>query len=172
MRVRAQHFAIKAHGKQRYGPHPYRYHLARVAEAVDEYYAELSGPIAHESLVAAAWLHDTLEDTDTSINRLHRTFGPEVTALVVTLTDVPGKSRAERHARTYPKIRTAGHQAVGLKLCDRIANLRGCRELGNDKMLLRYHEENMDFAAALYRPDELRPLWLEILRLFRGPAKP
>lgn len=168
MRNIARTFALKAHGDQRYGPFPYQYHLARVVEAVDEFYAELDGPIAHELLAAAAWLHDTLEDTDTTTRQLHTTFGPTVTALVVALTDEHGRNRAERHERTYPKLRGAGTQAVGVKLCDRLANLRACRELGNASMLLLYGREHSGFRQVLWRDGELVTLWAELDGLARA----
>lgn len=168
----ARAFALKAHGGQQYGPHPYQYHLARMVEAVDEFYAELDGPIAHERLAAAAWLHDTLEDTDTTVRDLHDRFGADVTALVVTLTDVPGRTRAERHARTYPKIRAAGRQAVGLKLCDRLANLRGCRELGDDRMLAMYRCEHPAFTQVLHRDAELVELWRAVSLTARCDSAP
>ena len=159
MRITAQRFALRAHGSQQYGPHPYHYHLARTVEAVDEFYAELDGPIAHELIAAAAWLHDVLEDTATTIRDLHCRFGPDVTALVVAVTDEPGQTRTERHAKTYPKLRAAGRQAVGLKLCDRLANLRGCRELGNIRLAEVYRREHQGFVQMLHREDELQELW-------------
>lgn len=170
MRNRARAFALKAHGSQQYGPFPYQYHLARVVEAADEFYAELDGPIAHELLTAAAWLHDVLEDTETTVRDLHVAFGPTVTALVVALTDEEGRNRAERHSRTYPKLRGAGRQAVGLKLCDRLANLRGCIELGNDRMLQMYEQEHADFVRVLHRPGEMSELWRELNLTLHGVA--
>lgn len=168
MTVEARRFAIKQHGAQQYGPYPYQYHLAMVADIVTEFLTELTVPggASHAELTAAAWLHDVLEDTDATIGTLHRKFGPDVTALVVAVTEPPGESRRERHVKTYPKIRAAGRQAVGLKLCDRTANLRACRELGNDDMFRMYESEQHGFVRALHQPGELEGLWEEIARAF------
>jgi (p)ppGpp synthase/HD superfamily hydrolase len=48
--------ALRYHGEQRYGDHPYGVHLDAVVEILREY--------GHEALVPAGYLHDTLEDTD------------------------------------------------------------------------------------------------------------
>jgi len=165
MTVEARRFAIRMHGEQQYGPHPYQYHLALVAEFVTKYVVELTAdPVGadHGELVAAAWLHDVLEDTNATISMLHRAFGSTVTALVVAVTDEPGNSRAERHAKTYPRIRAVGMQAVGLKLCDRLANVQASIELDGTKMLNMYRAEHPDFVAALHRPGELSSLWAEL----------
>ena len=163
MIVEARRFAIKMHGAQRYGPHPYQYHLAMVAGVVTEFLAELdSVDVGHGDLTAAAWLHDVLEDTDATVSMLHGTFGPTVTALVVAVTDEPGENRHERHVKTYPKLRAAGTQAVGLKLCDRLANVRACRELGDSHLYEMYQKEQRRFVRALYSPDELSGLWEEL----------
>lgn len=105
---------------------------------------------AHEELVAAAWLHDTLEDTTLDPAEIEHFCGEEVLAMVQAVTDEPGNNRAERKAKTYPKIVAVGHSAVNLKLADRIANveasvLGGC---GFD-FLSMYKKEYPAFKEAL-----------------------
>jgi (p)ppGpp synthase/HD superfamily hydrolase len=51
----AKEFAIAKHGTQKYGEHPYSYHLAQVSQVL----AEL-GYAADEAIAAAGWLHDIL----------------------------------------------------------------------------------------------------------------
>lgn len=154
---KAREFALKAHGPQRYGGRPYCYHLERVASVVREYGAELGEPL--EELEAAAWLHDTLEDTAVTAGELGREFGPAVTELVEAVTNEPAGPR-----ETYRKTRSVGMRAVGLKLCDRIANLRASQKAPKHH-LIRYRNGYETFHSALHREGELPKLWAEVERL-------
>lgn len=82
----ARMFALGAHiavGQQRkYTGEPYWHHLAEVADLVSRHTDN------SPTQVAAAWLHDVLEDTAVSACDIERLFGPEVAGLVVGLTDV------------------------------------------------------------------------------------
>ena len=115
MERKAQIFAGEAHDGQMYGAFPYTHHLAAVAALAKEYKAS-------PAVCTAAWLHDTLEDTEVSELTLLEEFGPEVTDLVTAVTNALG-TRKERARATYIKIRKAGSSAVLLKLLDRLANV-------------------------------------------------
>jgi (p)ppGpp synthase/HD superfamily hydrolase len=147
---KARDFAIEAHGKQKYGDHPYIVHPEAVAGLL-EYFG-----FGDEDLMAAAYLHDTLEDTKTTFGDLVRHFGTEVASLVYLVTDKPGKNRAERHALTYTD--TAKYSdAVALKLCDRIANVEASLDGGNlnpsNRLYEMYKNEHKQFTAYLYTND-------------------
>ncbi len=145
--------AATAHEGQRYGGGPYIVHLELVVGVLREFNEE------RETMLAAGWLHDVLEDTDTSPADLCRTVGVEVTALVKGVTNEGGKNRAERNAATYPKIRSRP-DFVRLKLADRIANVRfGGREIE------MYRKEYLGFRAALWRDREWPDMWAELDRL-------
>ena len=149
----AREFAIAAHGDQRYGDGPYQVHLAAVAAVLDRF------GIATDPLRQAAWLHDTVEDTDTTREQIAERFGDHVAALVWAVTNEAGPNRRARNAATYPKIaRQPG--AVLLKLADRIANVESCIASG-DRRLSMYAREYPGFRAALRSDgDEVaRPLW-------------
>ncbi len=62
---------------------PYFFHLQRVARLV-----QLSGGTDEE--IAAAWLHDTVEDTSVTLEDIKRGFGENVAEIVDGLTDLPG----------------------------------------------------------------------------------
>lgn len=159
---KARTFALAAHGEQRYGGRrPYRYHLERVAGVVREYGAELGEPL--EELEAAAWLHDTVEDTAVTTGELEREFGPTVAMLVEAVTNEEAGA-----AVTYRKTRAAGRRAVGLKLCDRIANLRASQKPPHRRHLERYRAGYETFRSTLYREGELPKLWAEVARLIEG----
>ena len=82
---RSKAFAIAAHRaidhRRKYTGDPYDVHLSAVAELVES----VGGT---PEMIAAAWLHDTVEDTPTTISDIEREFGPRVAELVRALTDV------------------------------------------------------------------------------------
>ena len=73
---RARDFAIDRHGDQKYnGTLPYRWHIGKVAELAKE--LGYSEPVQ-----AAAWLHDTIERTNTSFDEIEKIFGYEIAVMV------------------------------------------------------------------------------------------
>lgn len=139
---RAREFAARAHAQQTYGDKLYIYHLEQV-----EFTLARFGQNSPE-LQAAALLHDTLEDTPTNYNDLKVQFGYTVAELVYAVTDELGRNRAERHAKTYPKI--AGvPDATTLKLADRIANVEHSIMTVDRNKLAMYQKEHLDFLVAL-----------------------
>ena len=86
----AADFASKAHANQKYGDKPYTVHLEHVVEVLRRFdYVETT-------LICAAWLHDTLEDTKTTSEEIENIFGKEICELVQCVTNKPGKNRKER----------------------------------------------------------------------------
>lgn len=149
--VKAREFAIRAHGDQRYGGLPYSVHLADVVNVCIKF--GIGGDIR-----TAAWLHDVLEDTATTLPELYNGgFSSVVCSLVVAVTNEPGKNRKERHLKTHPKIRKHGKDAVILKVADRIANTEFSMKHGS--MLGMYRKEFRDFYDALYKPNECDAMW-------------
>lgn len=112
-----------------------------------------------EHLVAAAWLHDVIEDTLVKRKELEELFGKFVARVVWNVTDESGENRRIRHALTYPKIREFA-PALFLKLCDRIANV----EQGGS-LVQMYRKEFEDFKRALYTPHLFEGMWLHLQNL-------
>jgi (p)ppGpp synthase/HD superfamily hydrolase len=152
----ARALAIKKHGDQKYGDEPYVVHLDAVWAVLREH------GYTHPSYRDAAYLHDIIEDTAATYEELVSFFGAWVADLVWRVTDPPGKSRRERHAKTYPNIRQSS-PATALKLADRIANVEHCVRTG-DKRLGMYRKEQADFRAALYQPVTHDDLWARLER--------
>ena len=127
-----------------------------------KWYGEL---LRNEQLLAAAWLHDTLEDTDTTVEDLREAFGDDVANIVDRLTDQPGRNRRERQARTHARIRE-DPRAVRVKLADRIANVEAALE---QKSNLRgmYRKEYPRFRQDLHRPGEFDAMWRDLDRLVK-----
>lgn len=154
----AMRFAVRKHANQKYGEYSYTYHLSRVAKIAEQVCTLYNLP--KELLVPAAWLHDTLEDTQTTWDELTLQFNSAIATLVEAVTDADGKNRKERAIKTLPKIRKHGIHAVALKLCDRIANVEASLGgVGNVKLFKMYKKEYPAFKEALYQQGELWMVW-------------
>lgn len=119
--ARAYHFAAQKHVDQRrkgVSAEPYMNHLTEVAELA----AEATG--GDLDVVVAAILHDTVEDTETTLEELARVFGPRIAGLVAEVTDdksLPKQARKDLQIEHAPYA-SRGAQIV--KLADKTANLR------------------------------------------------
>ena len=126
--ARARQFATEAHQRidqrRKYSGQPYQEHLKAVASLVSEVTDDTE-------TIAAAWLHDTVEDTPATFGDLERELGPTVARLVAELTDVsrPGDgNRAVRKAKDRDHTALASPRAKTVKLADLIDNCRDiCR---------------------------------------------
>jgi (p)ppGpp synthase/HD superfamily hydrolase len=152
--AQAREFARARHTEQRYGDEPYDAHLAAVVLVLQRF--------GHTDVVleTAAWLHDVVEDTKTTLVEVEDRFGAEVTGLVQAVSSEPGRSRKERNALTYPKIR-ALPQAVILKLADRIANVEHGLAQGSG-LVVMYRSEWPAFREALYVPGVADAMWAHL----------
>lgn len=131
---RARMFATIAHGSQTYNDEvPYVFHLESVVKVLGRFGFDDS------TLVCAAWLHDSIEDTRTSFNDISKRFGADVAELVYCVTSELGRNRDERNKKTYPKIR-GNVMATSLKLADRIANVEYGYSTGS-AMRVKYAKE-------------------------------
>lgn len=144
-------FAIERHKDQGYGDKSYSHHLYMVRSICKQFNLP-------ELIEKATYLHDILEDTPTTYDELKDRFGKDIADIVYCVTDEKGKNRKERKLTTYPKIRS-NELAVGLKLCDRIANVLQCIEDCNIKLFLMYKKEHPQFREYLYKENEYTELW-------------
>jgi len=120
--ARAADFAARAHVAQRRkgdAQEPYINHLAEVALLLTQ---ATGGQDA--TLIAAGWLHDTLEDTDTEREELETLFGPAVASLVAEVTDDKSLLKAERKRLQVETTPRKSEQARLLKIADKTSNLR------------------------------------------------
>jgi guanosine-3',5'-bis(diphosphate) 3'-pyrophosphohydrolase len=80
--------------------------------------------ITDSVVIAAAILHDTVEDTGTTPDELMLEFGPEISGIVAEVTDdrtLPKDERKRLQVESAPK---SSFRAQQVKLADKIANLR------------------------------------------------
>ncbi|MFG1374605.1 HD domain-containing protein [Xanthobacter oligotrophicus] len=124
--VRALAFATLRHTDQRRKgrrAQPYVNHLAEVALLVSE---ATGGQDA--ALVAAALLHDVVEDQDVTAAEIEATFGAEVAGLVMEVTDDKALEATERKRLQVAHAPHLSARAKVLKLADKTANLRSLAE--------------------------------------------
>ena len=148
---KAAEYAAVKHQEQRYGEYPYTKHLKDVVDALKRF------GFNTDEFKAAGWLHDTVEDTGTRIEDIRNEFGDKVADLVYRVTNEQGKNRAERHLKTYPKIKNS-NDALALKLADRIANVEQSL-IESDSMLEMYRKEYPAFKTALYTKGIHEKMW-------------
>ncbi len=119
MIIHAAQLAREAHAgqKRKYDERDYITHPARVAGMTALH------PESSATWVAAAYLHDVLEDTDTTVKQLRRLCHPEVVRIVIELTNSTDGNRAERKRRDNTRLAESSRPAQIIKLLDREDNL-------------------------------------------------
>ncbi len=121
----AMMFARAAHKDQRrkYTGNPYFDHLAEVAGIVASVAPRsLDAPASLDQMLAVAWLHDTVEDTEVTLDRIEFLFGFTVALGVSGLTDVETGNRAERKAKGRERLAKCSGWIQTIKCADLISN--------------------------------------------------
>ncbi|MCD6048523.1 MAG: hypothetical protein K0S08_2170 [Gammaproteobacteria bacterium] len=158
----AKKFAKQAHNsinhKRKYSGEPYWRHCERVAYLV-------SLVTQDQNMIAAAWLHDILEDvmplnSQYNVEAIKNLFGEDVLALVLDLTDVSkleDGNREKRKAIDRAHTFAASPRAKLIKLADLIDNARDISN--NDQGFLRiYLKEMALLLEGLHTPENM-VLW-------------
>jgi len=120
--LRATQFAAHKHKNQRRKDAkatPYINHPIGLAEVL-----HTDGGVRDPVVIAAALLHDTIEDTETSYEELRGAFGEEVADCVVEVTDTKFLGKEARKRLQVAKAGRATERARLVKLADKICNLR------------------------------------------------
>lgn len=120
--IPAQDFATQKHSSQtRRDGTPYIAHPERVAGHV----RRVKGNSKNiDNIEAAAWLHDTLEDTETSYDEIADTYGDNVANMVQELTsDKDEISRVGKTEYLKQKLKGMTNYALIVKLADRLDNV-------------------------------------------------
>ena len=115
----AELFAKKKHSgmMRKDGTTSYSKHLESVVNRLK------SLGVIDEELLCAGWLHDTIEDTETSFDDLYEQFGSRVAVLVSTLSKDMSLTRKQREQVYVKQLKEASFDAKLIKLCDISANL-------------------------------------------------
>ncbi len=146
--VCAYEWAKKLHdGQFRISQEPYIMHPVEVAKI-------LVGLKLDKDTIIAAFLHDVLEDTDTTASEMEEKFGSDVVNLVTGVTKLGKyqfKSKEERQAENFRRMFIAMAQDIRiviLKLADRLHNMRTLSFMATPKQK-KIAQETLDIFAPL-----------------------
>src|SRR5215475_2388709 len=145
---RAYVYAMKAHGEQvRASGDPYFSHPLEVA-------AILTDLKLDDATIAAALLHDTIEDTEATRAEIERLFGKDIGKLVEGLTKLKKLDLVTREAKQAENLRKLllaiadDVRVLLVKLADRLHNMRTLAHVPQEKRR-RIAEETLDIYAPL-----------------------
>ena len=148
---RAFHFAARAHeGQQRRSGEDFIQHPFGVAKICAELHLD-------EEAVAAALLHDVVEDTEMTIDDVRGEFGYDVAHLVEGVTKLTGisfQSREQAEAENYRKMVMAmadDPRVILIKLADRLHNMRTAEYWGRQKQMQKARETLEVYAPLAHR---------------------
>ena len=119
--LKAAHFAAQKHRDQRRKDEdfsPYINHPISIAKIISEI-----GNVEDPEVLAAALLHDTIEDTKTTPEELIDNFGERVCSLVQEVTDDKNLPKLERKQRQIDHAKEISKDAALIKLGDKISNV-------------------------------------------------
>ena len=146
---RAYVFAMKKHGAQlRASGDPYYSHPVEVAGILTKFKLDSAS-------IIAGLLHDTVEDTDTTVEEIKGLFGEQVAQLVDGLTKlamIEQKSADKKQAENFRKLLLAMSEDIRvllIKLADRLHNMRTLHFLKKPEKRMRIAKETLDIYAPL-----------------------
>jgi GTP pyrophosphokinase len=130
--MHAYNFALKAHqGQFRRSGEPYFIHVFETAKNLARYEMDAT-------TIAAGFLHDVLEDTETTEAEMEAEFGNEIVTLVKGVTKL-GTVKYQGHIRHVESLRkflmalAQDYRVLMIKLADRLHNLRTLQHVREDK---------------------------------------
>lgn len=152
---RAIIFAVKAHsGVERRGKgFPYIVHPMEAVEIVATITSD-------QELLAAAALHDTVEDSDVTIDEIEKNFGKRVASLVATESDIeiPNMSQEEswhiRKAHAIERLANATYEEKVVAIGDKLSNMRAISRdysIKGDKLWELFHVKEKEEHAWHYK---------------------
>src|SRR6188508_3282555 len=139
--------AFEHKGQVRHSGEPYMVHPLEVAD----FLADLR---LDAVTIAAGLLHDVVEDTLTTIERIEELFGPEVAHVVEGVTKIstfPFSSSEERQAENFRKMLLAmvdDIRVIIVKLADRLHNMRTLHHLPEERRI-KIAQETLDIYAPI-----------------------
>lgn len=167
---KAEIYAIESHSSTNHYYDlylPYQFHLRMVIKAAEDF-IKLVPEEWRESVFAACWCHDTIEDARQTYNNVLSVIGKEGAEIVRAVTNYGrGRDRNERMPDfIYEDIRNTPY-ATFVKLCDRIANVQYSKMTGSS-MFEKYKKENVHFKKMLFVGNEYVEVWEYLDQLFEA----
>ena len=164
----ALQFATDAHsGQKRSGGEPYIGHPVRVAQTIEKHKSKSKNL---DALVAAAYLHDTIEDTGTTHEDLEKMFGGLVASLVQELTS--DKEQIAKVGKTEYLAKKMAHDlssyALVIKLADRLDNVKDIATAKTPEWRARYRAETEHMLDYLEKNRTLSGTHKELIGLIKN----
>lgn len=106
-----------------------------------------------EEILAAALLHDTIEDTEVTYEELKREFGKRVADLVAAESEDKSRTWIERKGHTLERLKTADMEEKILTLADKLSNIRSLARdylLVGDELWQRFNMKDKEKQAWYY----------------------
>ena len=128
---------------------PYINHPIALANLLANY-----AGVSDVNVIAAAILHDTVEDTDTTVEDIEEHFGKDIRDIVIEVTDDKSLASQERKRLQIEHAAVISHEAKLVKLADKISNLQDILASPPVKWSLERKREYFDWAKAVI--DQLR----------------
>lgn len=159
----AYNFAKKQHeGQIRQDGSSYINHPIKVAEIIKKYFPK--HPKINE-FIAAAYLHDVVEDTDTTIDEIREKFGEYVAYLVNGVTnDKKQKDTMGKTNYLCNKMLNMNEDVLNLKLCDRLSNVIDLNNASPD-FIEKYEIETTIILNYLLTNKKLTDIQMEIIKI-------
>ena len=120
--------------------------------------------ITTPQVIAAALLHDTIEDTDTRPEELEHRFGPEVRAIVIEVSDDKRLKKSQRKRLQVENAAGLSPDAKLVELADKICNLRDMHSAPPEHWDLQRRREYFDWAKNVI--DKIRGCHTVLERIF------
>ena len=157
---------VKHAGQTRSDGSPYISHPVRVARIVRDH--KRSKNIEH--IINAALLHDTVEDTQTTLDEIEALFGQLAASLVAELTSDPEKIK-QLGKTAYLQTKMANMTSYGLvvKLADRLDNVSDLKTAKNPKWRAKYKQETIEILDYLEKHrSQLSPTHRKLIAAIRA----
>ena len=146
---KAYNFALKAHKNQkRDSGDPYLVHPVAVADILSDLKLD-------SATIATGLLHDTIEDTEITYQKVEEEFGKEVADLVdgvTKISELEGKIIQNSKAENIRKLILATSKDIRVllvKLADRLHNMRTLNSISSENKKIRISQETMEIYAPL-----------------------
>ena len=169
---RAYVFSMKAHGSQeRASGDPYFSHPLQVAEILTRMKLDSAS-------IITALLHDTVEDTDATLEQIEQLFGKEIARLVdgvTKLSRIELQSDYSKHAENFRKLvlaMSADIRVLLVKLADRLHNMQTLHYIRDPEKRKRIALETMEIYAPLAERMGIQHIKDELENLAFGVLNP
>ena len=150
----AKEMALKAHGDQAYGEFPYSKHLEEVVALCKHYNLGYDAE-------ALAWLHDVVEDTETTEEEIQIVFGERMSLAVRAISNESTFHATARSIAINPLARI-------VKMCDRLVNMRNSVEYKHKGPRKKYIKQYSEFRAALHSWVDKKVMWSDLDQAYKN----